>query len=894
MAVCGARTTPSGFSRHPPGRRDGRRAAVSLDEETKLLRAEGLSEYEATRQARLRFGGVERVKEEVREARGIRLFENLVNDLRFGIRMLRKRPGFTTVAVLSLAIGIGANTAIFSLVNAIILRSDLEMVDRPEELVDLFLKTDGWDAAPLSYPDIEDLREETAGVFDGFAEAHFDIVQVDRGQGVEGVLVEIITGDYFPTLGVRAALGRAIGPQDDRRPGGHPVVMLTHGYWRERFASDPEVVGRELRLNGQGYTIIGVAPEAYPGSGRYIEPRLYIPVAMVNELSGFEVLASREENAFFGKARLAAGVTRPQAETAVAAVAASLDAERPEGWEVGTRFVLVPTTDVLITPMIDPYLRQAAGLLMVVVGLILLVSCTNLAGYLLARGRDRRQEMSVRLALGASRATIVRQLLTETTLLGALGGVAGVGLAMWSLRALLQADLPLPVDATLSLDVGLDRTVLAFTVGVSMVAGVLLGLVPALQTTRPDLVSSLKNETTGSGQPGQVRWRNALVITQLTVSLVLLIGAGLFLRNFQKVLAVDPGFGHAPTAVARVELPPYRYSLSEAHQLAGRLSDRFRELPGVESVGLTSVLPLDMLRGGTIQFQVAGHLPSPGQDAFTAAQRAVDAGFFDALGIPIVDGRGVSEADGPDAPPVAVVSETTARRFWPDGRAVGQTLHSPDTDGVDLRIVGVARDVKVRSIGEAPTLMVYQPYRQTETRGVSFVARTSLDPAQTALSLLTAGREIEPELEFVETETLARHLLTTRLPAQLGAFALSAFAALALVLSVVGLYGVVSYGVAARKREVGIRMALGANATTIARQLAGNGVRLVLVSGAIGLTLSVMGARLLSGLLFGIDTTDPVTLIGAPLVLLLTAALASYLPARRASRANPVTALRSD
>jgi putative ABC transport system permease protein len=807
--------------------------------------------------------------------------------------MLRKRLGFTVIAVLSLAVGIGANTAIFTLVNASILREDLDLVDRPEELLDLFLTTADQEYVPLSYPTVEDLRDGTAGVFSGFAESTFLPVQIDGADGVEGVFVEVVTGDSFPTIGVEALLGRVIGPVDDVAPGGHPVVMLNYGYWQRRFARDPSIIGRELRVNGRAYTIIGIAPADYPGSGRWVETALYVPAAMADELAGEDLLDNRGSSGWFGKARLAPGVTRAQAEAAVAAVAASLDAERPPNWEAGAGFILVPTTDVLLYPPVDPYLRQAAWLLMVVVGLVLLLACANLASFLLARARDRRREIALRLALGASRGALVRQLLTESTLLSVLGGAVGLGLAMWLLRALLAAELPLPVPFTLYVDLDLDGAVLAFTLGISVLAGTALGLVPALQSTRPDVVATLKEDTAGGGQPGQTRWRNGLIITQLTVSLVLLVGAGLFLRNFQQLLAVDPGFGRTPTALMTVSFPANRYTADEAQQLARRLLDRFRALPGVDAVGLTNRLPLSMLGGGSLGFNVDGHAPPPDQDAYRAELASVDPVFFDAAGIPIVAGRPFTDADGPDGPGVVIISETMARRFWPDADAVGRMLRRVDPDVPDLRVVGVAGDVKVQSIGESPTLMMYGSYARSNARGLTFVARTSADPEQTARALLTAGREIDPELLVLETQTMARHLMTSRLAAQLAAFLLSAFAVLALVLSMVGLYGVVSYGVASRIREVGIRMALGATTADITRLLAGSGARLVVVGSAIGLTLSVLLSRLLSSLVFGIETLDALTFVGAPVVLCSTAVVASYLPARRASRTNPVTALRA-
>jgi predicted permease len=569
---------------------------------------------------------------------------------------------------------------------------------------------------------------------------------------------------------------------------------------------------------------------------------------------------------------------------------------------VGDGFTFVPTTQVLASPTIDPYIRRVAWLLTVVVGLVLLLACTNLASFLLARARDRRREVAVRLALGASRGALVRQLLTETTLLGLLGGAAGLVLAVWLLGLLQTSSVSLPFFLTLtSLDLGLDATVLAFTCGISVLAGTLLGFVPAWQTTRPDVVSTLKQDTAGAGQPGQLGWRSVLVVTQLTLSLVLLVGAGLFLRNFQHLLAVDPGLGRDPTATISISVPNTRFTIDQARLYTRRLLDRFGALPGVEAVGLTGNPPI-IGPHTTIDYSVDGHEPPEGQDAFRSERATIDPAFFEAAGIPLVAGRRFSDIDGPDSPRVGIISETIARRFWPDGDAVGRIIHYSPTPYVpagpdgknELRGVGVAADINAELLGEPSAMMVYLPYTQFVYTGLTFVARTSIDPDQMASALVAAGRNMDPDLRVNGTGTMAGLLARPRLPAQQGAFVLSMFAGVALVLAVIGLYGVVSYTIAARTREVAIRMALGASAPAITRLLAGDSARLVMIGAGLGLILSLGVSRLLSDLLVGTRTTDPVAFAGALLVLSATAVLACVLPARRASRANPVTALRAD
>ena len=855
----------------------------------------GDSPEEAQRAARKEFGNILLVKDVTRDMWGWGFVERTWHDVRYGARMLRKRPGFTVVAVLSLAIGIGANTAIFSVVNAVLLRQ--VPYDRPEELVNIYTHLPSFPFAAVSYPNFEDLRDGTTEVFSGMASAALVPVQIDQAEGVGFVLAEAVTGDFFRLLGIEPLLGRAIGPEDDLAPGAHPVVMLSHGYWRSRFAADPDVVGRELRVGGRAYSIIGVVPATYRGSVRAVEPLLYAPMTMLNELLDTDNTENRDNHGQFAKARLAPGVTLAQAETAVAAVAASLTTTRPDGWVPGYAFAVVPTTDVLMLPPVDQLIRATAWLLMVVVGLVLLVACTNLASFLLARERDRRRDVAVRLALGASRGALVRQSLTETTLLGLLGGGAGVGLAVWLLGALAEADLPLlPLPVTL--DFGLDWTVLAFTFGISVLAGTVLGLLPALQSTRLEVAQTLKAESTGGGAPGQLRWRNVLVVTQLTVSLVLIVGAGLFLRSWQQMLAVDPGFGRSPTALLSVRIPGIagnaRQQAGNTRQQTDRLLDRFRALPGVDAVGRIDGLPLDPVHINVIRFTVDGHAPPQDFEWFQADVRRVDGGFFEAAGIPIVRGRSFMDAEPPDGQRVAIISEAMARRFWPDGDAVGRIVHQTTGDQADLRVVGVASDISVRALGESPRLMVYLSYEQVPIRGVTFVARTSADPEQTALALMTAGRDVDPDLRVVEAKTMTRHLSTALLPGQLIAFLVSVFGVLSLLLAAIGLYGVVSYAVATRAREVGIRMALGADAPAVVRLLTASGARLILVGSGIGLVLSLLVTRLLSGLLFGIETFDPITFVGAGLVLGATSLLAAYLPARRASHVDLVAALRAD
>jgi putative ABC transport system permease protein len=676
--------------------------------------------------------------------------------------------------------------------------------------------------------------------------------------------------------------------------------MLSHSYWQRAFGGDPNVVGRMLHMGRRNYTIIGVAPADYPGGLPVLTPAFYVPMTMLDEVMGFEMLDTRFVHNFFVKARLAPGVTRARAEHAASLVAASLTGARPEGWIPGAQFALVPTPDVHFLPGVDPLLRAATWLLVAVVGLVLLLACTNLASFLLARAIDRGHEVAVRRALGATRGALARQLLVESTLLGLGGAAAGLALALVLVNALLRIDFPLSYGLRLDVHFGLnwkmlfDWKVLALTTGAGMLAGVLLGLVPAVQGTRADPGAALKTGSRGSDAPRALRWRNVLVVAQVAMSLVLLVGAGLFLRSWQQTLAVDPGFGRAPTAVLSVMVPVTRSAPDDAVQRTHRLLERFRALPGVEAAGVIQPLPLEFSFSFT-DFTIDGRTPPAGQETFRADNAFVDGGFFDAAGMEIIDGRTFNDDDRRDRLPVAVISRAMSRRYWPDGSALGRILRRPDPALGDLVIVGVAGDIMVRSLGEPPRDVIYVPYTQGPgLPTLNFLVRTGADPARMLPALSAAGREIDPGLRVVQSMTMTEHLGVSRLPSQIAAFLLSAFAVMAVSLAFVGLYGMVRYMVAMRIREVGIRMALGAEAGVVSRLLAARGLRLALLGGAIGVAASLLVARFLTTLLYGGEAFDPIAFAGAPLVLGAAAWLAAYLPARRASRVDPLAALRSE
>ncbi len=820
------------------------------------------------------------------------MLHHLWKNVQYSARKLASRPGFTLVAIASLALGIGANSAIFSLVNAVLLREP--PLENPEELVEIYVTSPEFEYNAFSYPDYRDFVEGTKDVFTAVSATKLTLTQIDSDTGVEVLPAEMVTGNLFPNLGIEAAVGRTLLPEDDLSPGAHPVVMLGHAYWQKAYGGDPGAVGREIRIGGRPYTIIGVAPANYEGQFRGLAPSFFLPNMMLNEVSpsNYDQIEARGDHGSFVKGRLRPGVTLVQAQTAADAVAERLRESAIEDWDPRAGFLFVPTSDVILYPPFDRFLRAAAWLLMIVVGLVLLMSCVNLASFLLARAIDRRKEVALRIALGATRGRLVGQLLTETLLLALLGGVAGIALGQALLAILMGADLPLPIPLTLNL--GLDGTVLGFSFLVSLAAGLLLGLAPALQTTNPDVSATIKDETAGVGRSGGLTLRNALVVLQVATSVVLLVGAGLFLRSFQRIQTVDPGFGRDPSTILTVLLPGTRYSEEEGTRFEKRLEERLLQVPGVTAVGMTGNLHLNTLNTQNIGINVDGMEPPEGTDSHMVDRATVTGSFFEAAGVRLLRGRNFEPSDLPDSPPVAIINEALAEKFFPGVDPLGRMLRRPDESDEDLMIVGVAATARIRSLGEAPRPFVYLPFSQEYTSSLTMVVKTGADPERTAIDVLAAAKELDPQLWVWESKTMARHLGIMLLPARLSALLLSAFAVVALALASIGLYGIVSYSVSQRSREVGIRMSLGADGGSVVGMLMGDGLKLVGIGAAFGVVASLAATPALASLLFGVEARDVVSFVVMPLVLIFVATLAAYVPARRASRIDPVRALKAE
>ena len=813
-------------------------------------------------------------------------------DTRYAVRKMARSPGFTVVAIVSLALGIGANTAIFSVVNEVLLSSQ-PFVDA-DQLVEVYTSSEDFPYGTMSHPAYRDIRDGTTDVFSGVSAARLSLVQTDTDGGVQLFPAELVTGNYFTLAGIPAHVGRVILPDDDVSPGAHPVVVLGFEYWETVYGGDPGAVGQEIRLNGRSYTILGVVSPEFQGNFRGLVPAFFAPNMMVNDLVPAQVdqLEARSWQSYFARARLRPGATMAQAEAAFERVSSDIRARYPTEWSAGRGFTAVPTGDVIMHPAVDRVLAPAVGLLMGVVGLVLLIACANLASFLLARATDRRKEIAVRLAMGAGRVTLVRQLLTETVILSLTGGLAGLVVALGARSWLLNADLPLPMPITM--EFALDTRVLLFTLGVSLAAGLLFGLAPAAQATNPALAATLRDEGTGGGARKRFTLRNLLVVGQVAASMVLLVGAGLFVRSLQASQSVDPGFAYDPTAMLSVGLPGTRYSEKEGGVFAQTLLDRARQIPGVTDVGLITRLHLDPLNQTGTGINVEGFEPPPGESSFGVDDAGIAPGTLTALGIELLQGRDFDATDTGDGQRVAIINQALADQFWPDGDALGRVfLEGDEMD--EVVIVGVARTAKVRSLGEAPRPQVYWPFSQNYSAFLTFVAKTTGDDAQsTAIQLFAAAREIDPETMAFDYKSLERHLAMRLLPARLSVLLSGFFAALAMALACIGLYGVVSYSVAQKTREVGIRMSLGAESGSMVRMLMKQGLGLVAVGGIVGLGASALFARLLSGFLFGVEAFDPFAFTVVPLAMSVVALMAAYVPARRAGRVDPVRALKTE
>jgi predicted permease len=813
-------------------------------------------------------------------------------DLRYAVRVFLKSPGFTLAAVLAVAVGVGANTTVFSFVNAILLRPIVGVSD-PARLVEVY--TSDYSSSlygSSSFPDYVDYRDQT-DAFAGLA-AFQETVASFKAAGdevPERARGAYVTGNYFDVLGVKPAAGRLFTREDDAQAGAHPLAVISHDLWRRRFDSNPAVVGASVSLDSQPYTVVGVAAQTYRGLrlGEGV-PDFWIPMAQMPERD----LRERGSRGHDIIGRLREGATPDVAQSQLQSVAARLAEAYPDT-NRGTLLRPTEPRPITVTPaaLVGPgarkNLRAVSGLLLAIVGVVLLIACANVANLLLARASTRRREIAIRLALGASRARLVRQLITESVVLSLAGGALGLIISLWT------ADLLpgfFPADETALLDLSVDSRVLLFTLAVSLATGFVFGLAPAIHSSRPDLVDALKDDS-GGALAGLRRFglRNALVIAQIALSLVLLVGAGLFLRSLRNAVNFDPGFDANNLLLASLEMRGKELTKEQGAQLYARLQEEVSRLPGVREASFTRVTPIS--GGGQRRgVQIEGYQPRPKEDT-ELNTNVVGLNFFRTMGIPVVAGRDFDARDTAKSQSVVIVNEEFARRYYGGQTAVGRRLRT-DSEGPFSEIVGVARDAKYRDLREKPLPFIYIPLGQEYQAGMTLLVRTENDPLAVVPGVRSVMQQLNKNLPLYNVKTMQSHVRSALAVDRMIAVLLGVFGGAALLLAGVGVYGVMSYAVAQRTREIGIRMALGARSGDVLRLVVGQGMALIVVGGAIGLALALALSRVVTGLLFNVSATDPLTFACVTLLLGLAALLACYLPARRAAKVDPMIALRHE
>jgi predicted permease len=868
-----------------------RRAEQELDEEIRSHMemeiernvADGMSPEEARLAARRSFGSVAIAKEDSRAMWGLRPLEIFWQDSRYGVRMLMKNPGFTSIAVITLALGIGANTAIFTLLDKILIRP--LPVERPNQLV-TFVRDSSGAPAIFSYPLYADLRDRNE-VLSGLVAYFQQPFSLSDGNATERVIGQIVSGNYFTALGVRPALGRFFLPEEDRTPGSHPVIVISHGLWRRRLGADPAVIGKTISLNGSRYTVIGVAPSEFTGTTRGTMNDVYVPIMM--QVQAQPGRNSKLEDRGSGWLRLIGRlnpeVSREQAQSALSTLADEAKKAFP-GSNDPTNVTLT-NGNLGHTDRIND-LSLPLKLLMGVVGFVLLIACANVANLLLSRVSARRKEIAVRLAIGAGRLRIAQQLLTESVILAALGGGGGLLVASW-LTGLLLGFQQQTNYVPRAFDAGIDTRALWFTLGLSLLTGIVFGLAPAIQASKSDFVAALKEDALSRGWGTRLSLRNLLIVTQVALSLVLLIGAGLLVKSLRALQTIDPGFETAKVATASFDLSLNGYNEARGQQFHTQLTQRVAALPGVEAVSFARIVSFSAgvwTRSATLE----GYQPQPGE-RLSFDFNAIGPNYFQTLGAPIARGREFTLQDAAGAPRVVIINDEMARRYWPGQNAVGKRLKYGNVDQF-AEIVGVARDGKSKSLTEAPRPAIYTPLLQNYAPELTLHARTTADAPTLLAAVRREVQALDPQLPLYNLGTLAQQkdglLYTERLAATL----LTLFGLLALTLAAVGIYGVLSYAVTERTREIGVRLAFGAHPRDLLTLVVGQGLRLALIGLIIGVGAALALTRLISKLLYGVSPTDPLTFVVIPLLLTGVALLACWIPARRATRVDPLVALR--
>ena len=813
----------------------------------------------------------------------ISMLESAWQDVRYGLRLLRRSPLFTTTAVLSLAIGIGANTTIFSVASAILMRP-LPGLAEPARLVDIGRTQDGSGFDNLSSPNYEDIRRRVTTVSDVYAyRIEPQPISLGGEHEAERIYGTTVSGSYFPALGTTAARGRLLNDADDR-PNGPQVAVISYELWQRRFGGDDSTVGRVVNFNSFPVTIVGIAPPHFQGT-TIMRADAWVPMAMATVAAPrlpASLFTCRDCVWLIMGGRLKPGVSVAQANAELNAIGVALEKEFPEA----NRGKSLRALRSAVFPGEMDIVAGFIAVLLVIVSLVLLAACVNLAGMLLARASSRRREIAVRLAIGAGRTRLVRQLITETIVLFVAGGAAGLVLTRW-LTALLLAVVPsLPVPV--GVDFVVDWRVMAYAAAVSLVAAVLCGLAPALQAARADLVPALKVD--GESRGARLRLRSVFIVAQVAVSLVLVIAGALFVRALQHATSIDPGFDQRHVDVVTLDLSLSGYKEADALAFADRLGARVRALPGVEHAAFAADLPLNGNRMGLGTLSVPGLQAPNGEKTFPADWNAVSPDYFGTLKMPLLSGRDFTAQDGKTAPGAIIINAAMARSVWHTTDVLGRQF--VDNEKRTLTVVGVAPDAQVDTLGETVRPFVYVPVAQRYVPRVSLVVKSANGGVIPQVRAIV--RELNPNLPVTETMPLEQITAIMLIPQRIAGSLAASLGVVVLLLAAIGIYGVTSYSVNRRTREIGIRMALGADRANVMGLVVRQGVVLTAVGLAFGLAAGAAGAQLLRSLLFGVSALDPIAFGGAALLFAIVSIAASYIPARRAMRVDPMIALRAE
>ncbi|MEN3326731.1 MAG: hypothetical protein V7638_1538 [Acidobacteriota bacterium] len=834
----------------------------------------------------------------------------LLNDLRYGAKMLWKSRGVTVVAVISLAIGIGANSAIFSLLNSLLLRP--RPVSHPEQLVEFYVSEgEQHPYSATSYPSYIDLRDRN-DVLSGLAAYGIRQFKFGEANEVEQIWGEAVSGNYFDVLGVAAQRGRTFSADEDVVPRRNPVAVISHSLWQRRFNSDPELIGKTVTLNEQPLTVIGIAPPQYTGMMRGLSIEIWVPMAMMPavEAIGDRTLTSRGNRGLYMVGRLKPGATLAQARTRFDLITRDMQAAYPEEWlsksESGrtrvSAITVLPESETRLPPDMQSAAYGVFALVFVIVNLVLLIACINLAGMLLARAVTRRREMAVRLAIGASRSRIVRQLLTESVLLSIIAAAAGILFAIWFLNAIVAAIPALPEGIRVALDLRLDWHVVIYTIAFSTITGILFGLAPALQSSKADVSTVLKDDSSlFTGFYRKSRTRMALVVAQVAFSLLLLVGAGLVLRSLEKIRPTRLGFSTESMVVGIVRLDEAKYDRAKTQEFYRQLSERLAALPGVQSASLVDEMPVTFMGGRRSSIDIEGYRPGANEDMQIAAVLAGPR-YFTNMKVPFVRGRDFDERDREGAPCVAVVNEAFGEKYFRGSSSLGKHLlkygGAENAPKIPCEIVGVIRDNEWQALEKQVHPFYALALQQSQRKQFMLVASAVGDPASLISGVRNTIRELDPMIPVADVQTLGNYFSIGLFPFRMLAVVMGGCGLMALLLATLGIYGIISYSVAQRTRELGIRIALGAVQRDILRMVIGQGMFLVIVGLGIGLLLSLVLTRVLTSSLLDLElplpvsAIDPLTFTGVTVLLAFVALAACYIPARRATKVDPIEALR--